>query len=58
LRPPRDGIPTIAEYRVTGVRSFLVGPDGVVLEMDLGPNGARGITTYDPDASWRVVNVK
>ena len=45
-----------AEYRVTGVQSFLVGPDGVVLEKDLGPNGARGITTYDPDASWRVVS--
>jgi len=43
------------EYRVTGVQSFLVGPDGVVLEKDLGPKGGRGITTYDPDASWHVV---
>ena len=45
-----------AEYRVTGVQSFLVGPDGVVFEKDLGPSGARGITTYDPDASWHVVS--
>jgi hypothetical protein len=26
-----------AEYRVTGVKTFIVGPDGVVYEKDLGP---------------------
>src|SRR5213596_2095665 len=27
-----------AEYRVTGVQTFIVGPDGVVYEKDLGPD--------------------
>jgi len=44
-----------AEYRVTGVQSFLVGPDGVVLEKDLGRDGAQAITTYAPDDTWHVV---
>lgn len=44
-----------AEWRVTGVQSFLVGPDGIVLEKDLGPDGPRGITTYARDDGWRVV---
>ncbi len=45
-----------ATYDDTGVMSFLVGPNGVVLEADLGPGTAervRTITTYDPDPSWR-----
>jgi hypothetical protein len=45
-----------AEYRVSGVQSFLVGPDGVVREKDLGPNGPRDVTTWTPaDDTWRVV---
>ncbi|MCW5889278.1 MAG: DUF2950 family protein [bacterium] len=44
-----------AEYRVTGVQSFLVGPDGLVREKDLGPNGPRGITSWTADDTWRVV---
>jgi len=45
-----------AEYGDSGVMSFLVGNDGVVLEADLGPDTAeraRAITAYDPDPSWR-----
>ncbi len=45
-----------ATYDDTGVMSFLVGPNGVVLEADLGPGTAervRTITTYDPDPSWQ-----
>jgi hypothetical protein len=45
-----------AAYGDTGVMSFLVGPDGAVLESDLGPGTAEragGITLYDPDPSWR-----
>ena len=44
-----------AEYDATGVMTFLVNQDGVVLEKDLGPNtdaAARKITSYNPDASW------
>jgi hypothetical protein len=45
-----------AEYGDSGVMSFLVGNDGVVLEADLGPDTAeraRAITAYDPDPAWR-----
>ena len=45
-----------AAYGDTGVMSFLVGPNGVVLEADLGPDTAeraRAITAYDPDPSWQ-----
>ncbi len=47
-----------AEYMNSGVMTFLVGPDGVVYETDLGPDTltiASTISTYDPDTSWRVV---
>jgi hypothetical protein len=45
-----------AAYGETGVVSFLVGNDGVVLEADLGPDTdarAGAIDAYDPDPSWR-----
>ena len=45
-----------AAYDDTGVMSFLVGPNGVVLESDLGPDTAeraRVITAFDPDPSWK-----
>ena len=45
-----------AEYGDSGVMSFLVGNDGIVLEADLGPDTAeraRAITAYDPDPTWR-----
>jgi hypothetical protein len=45
-----------ADYRVTGVQSFLVGPDGLVREKDLGPRGPRGITSWTPDDTWRIVD--
>ena len=44
-----------AEYNATGVMTFLVNHDGIVLEKDLGPGtdaAARKITSYNPDASW------
>jgi hypothetical protein len=44
-----------ADYGETGVMSFLVGNNGVVLEADLGPDTeARAQVTeaYDPDPSW------
>ena len=44
-----------AEYGVTGIKSFLVGPDGRVLERDLGEatGSLVGATPlYDPDEGW------
>jgi len=46
-----------AEYRSSGVKTFIAGPDGVVYEKDLGPDTAKitsGITQYDPDSSWHM----
>ena len=47
-----------AEYDVTGVMTFIVGPDGVVREQDLGPKTdavAPEITVFNPDESWAPV---
>lgn len=46
-----------AEYRVTGVMTFIVGPDGVVYEKDLGPDTLKAFQAmdkYNPDKSWKV----
>jgi hypothetical protein len=46
-----------AEYRVTGVMTFIVGPDGVVYEKDLGPDTLKtfqGMDNYNPDKTWKV----
>lgn len=46
-----------AQYDSTGVMTFIVGPDAVVREKDLGPEtdaAARAIAAFDPDASWTV----
>jgi Protein of unknown function (DUF2950) len=48
-----------AEYRSSGVKTFMAGPDGIVYEKDLGPETikiASSMTQYDPDRSWHVVN--
>jgi Protein of unknown function (DUF2950) len=45
-----------AEYRSSGVMTFIVGPDGVVAQKDLGRNTealARGMQRFDPDADWQ-----
>lgn len=47
-----------AEYRVSGVKSFMVNQDGVVYEKDLGEatsEAAETIQIFDPDSSWSVV---
>src|SRR5258708_1722337 len=46
-----------AEYRVTGVMTFMVGPDGVVYEKDLGPDTLKtfqSMDKYNPDKTWKV----
>ncbi len=47
-----------AQYRITGVKSFMVSHDGVVYEKDLGPNTleiARKIERFNPDKTWSPV---
>jgi hypothetical protein len=47
-----------AQYRVTGVKTFLVSQDGIVYQKDLGPNTleiARRIERFNPDQSWSPV---
>jgi hypothetical protein len=46
-----------ADYRVTGVMTFIVGPDGVVYEKDLGPDTLKtfqSMDRYNPDKTWKV----
>jgi len=45
-----------AEYRSSGVMTFVVGADGVVYEKDLGKKTemvAKGLKEYNLDSSWR-----
>ena len=45
-----------AEYRSSGVMTFIVDQDGIVYEKDLGPKTAemaKSLTRYDRDATWR-----
>ena len=44
-----------AEYRSSGVMTFIVGSDGVIYEKDLGKKTdviAKVMKKYDPDATW------
>ena len=44
-----------AEYRSSGVMTFIVNQSGVVYEKDLGPDTgkfATAITSYNPDSTW------
>jgi hypothetical protein len=45
-----------AEYRVTGVKSFIVSYEGVVYQKDLGPDTLKifkAMELYNPDKSWK-----
>ncbi len=45
-----------AEYRSSGVMTFIVGQDGVVYRKDLGRNTAvlaKAMKEYDLDSSWK-----
>jgi hypothetical protein len=45
-----------AEYRVTGVKTFIVSYEGVVYQKDLGPNTLKmfkDMELYNPDSSWQ-----
>jgi len=47
-----------SNYGVTGVKTFIVGPSGIVYEKDLGSDTREQFKTmksYDPDKSWSPV---
>jgi hypothetical protein len=47
-----------AQYRVTGVQTFIVSNDGIVYQKDLGPRTveiAQNIERFNPDLSWTPV---
>jgi len=44
-----------AEYRTSGVMTFIVDRSGTIYEKDLGPDTtklAQAMTAYDPDSTW------
>jgi hypothetical protein len=48
-----------AEYRSSGVMTFIVDKAGTIYEKDLGPNTiklAKEMTVFDPDSTWKKVN--
>ena len=48
-----------AVYRSSGVMTFIVNQNGIVLQKDLGPDTERvanAMTEYDPDSSWHRVD--
>jgi len=48
-----------AEYRVTGIQTFIVSHDGTVYQKDLGPNTLKlfaELKLYNPDKTWRATN--
>ena len=47
-----------AEYRITGVKTFIVSHDGVVYQKDLGPSSLdefKRLERFNPDESWTPV---
>jgi hypothetical protein len=48
-----------AEYRVTGVETFIISHDGIVYQKDLGPDGLEvfeKMERYNPDKTWHRTN--
>jgi DUF2950 family protein len=47
-----------AEFRASGVKTFIVNQDGAIYEKSLGPATAKlapAITAFNPDSSWTKV---
>lgn len=50
-----------AEYRVTGVKTFMVSYDGIVYEKDLGRSSRDIVSTmerYNPDTTWHAISAR
>jgi|SRR5579862_600521 len=48
-----------AEYRASGVMTFMINQDGVIVQKDLGPDTATlagKMTQYNPDKTWQEVD--
>ncbi|HEY6420513.1 MAG TPA: DUF2950 domain-containing protein [Candidatus Binataceae bacterium] len=48
-----------AEYRASGVMTFMINQDGVIVQKDLGPDTAKlasEIAEFNPDKTWQEVN--
>jgi hypothetical protein len=48
-----------AEYRVTGVKTFIVNNNGIVYQKDLGPDSleiVKNMELYNPDSTWQPTN--
>ena len=48
-----------ADYRVTGVKTFIVSYEGIVYQKDLGPDTLKifqEMELYDPDKTWKPTN--
>jgi hypothetical protein len=48
-----------AEYRASGVMTFMINQDGVIVQKDLGPDTAKladTISEYNPDKTWQEVD--
>ena len=48
-----------AEYRASGVMTFMINKDGVIVQKDLGPDTARlanEIAVFNPDKTWQEVD--
>jgi hypothetical protein len=49
-----------AEYGNSGVMSFIINQQGVLLQKDLGANTAQAataMTEFDPDPGWAIVGL-
>jgi hypothetical protein len=45
-----------AQYRVTGVKTFIVSYEGIVYQKDLGPDTLtlfKSMDLYNPDSTWK-----
>jgi DUF2950 family protein len=48
-----------AQYRVTGVKTLIVGPNGIVYQKDLGPDTLKtfqSLDRFNPDKTWQPTN--
>lgn len=48
-----------AEYRASGVMTFMINQNGVIVQKDLGPDTAKlasEITEFNPDKTWQEVD--
>lgn len=48
-----------AEYRASGVMTFMINQDGVIVQKDLGPDTVKlagALAAYNPDKTWQEVD--